>query len=63
MLVVATEHYPLWDIRVDDHDGPLAELGRMKDLFAEKVLPHVLALPTRENLSGRLSYDEPTGLV
>ena len=63
VLVVATEHYPLWDIRVDDHDDPLAELRRMQHLFAEKVLPHVLALPTREKLSGTLSFDEPTGLV
>jgi uncharacterized Ntn-hydrolase superfamily protein len=63
VLVVATEHYPLWDIRVDDHDEPLEELVRMQELFAERVLPHVLALPTREKLSGGLSSDRPTGLV
>jgi uncharacterized Ntn-hydrolase superfamily protein len=62
-LVVATEHYPLWDIRVDDHDQPLEELRRMQALFAEEVLPHVLALPTRENLAGRLTIQERTGLV
>jgi uncharacterized Ntn-hydrolase superfamily protein len=63
VYVVATEHYPLWDIRIDDADDPLIELRRMQQRFAEQLIPHIRALPTRRNLKGSLAPGERTGLV
>lgn len=50
--VVAGEDYPLWDIRVDDHDDPLAELLRLHAVFAEKLYPHIKRMATRTNPAG-----------
>lgn len=52
IYVVATEEYPLWDIRVDDHDDPIAELIRLKGVFSEKLLPHIEKMATRLNPAG-----------
>lgn len=52
LYVVDTEEYPLWDIRVDHHRDPLAELRRLHRVFAEQVLPHMLKMPTRQNPAG-----------
>lgn len=52
LLVVSTEEYPLWDIRVDEHHDPVAELRRLHDVFRDEVLPKLLAMPTREDPAG-----------
>ncbi len=52
IYVVDTEEYPLWDIRVDLHDDPVAELRRLYDLFQQRLLPEVLLMPTRRNPAG-----------
>jgi uncharacterized Ntn-hydrolase superfamily protein len=52
VYVVAEEEYPLWDIRVDDHDDPIGELFRLRDVFAEKLLPHIRKMATREHPGG-----------
>lgn len=52
VYVVATEEYPLWDIRVDDHDDPLGELRRLHDVFKEELLPHIRRMATRTNPAG-----------
>jgi uncharacterized Ntn-hydrolase superfamily protein len=61
--VVATEQYPLWDIRVDDHDHPLEEVRRLQEVFAEELLPQIRSLPTRENLHGSLDTSSHVGLA
>lgn len=63
VYVVDTEEYPLWDVRVDDHDEPLAELRRIKDLFATELIPQIRKLPTREDVLGDLTTDSDEGLV
>lgn len=52
IYIMATEEYPLWDIRVDQHDDPIAELRRLHDIFSEKVVPQIQRMPTRENPAG-----------
>jgi uncharacterized Ntn-hydrolase superfamily protein len=57
VYVVDEEDYPLWDIRVDQHEDPLKELRRLHDVFRERLLPEILRMPTRKNPAG--SPDEP----
>lgn len=49
IFVFHEEEYPQWDIRVDDHEEPVKELRRLYQLFLEKLLPHVEAMPTRKD--------------
>lgn len=51
------------DVRVDDHAAPLGELRRLQQVFAEELLPQVMRLPTRTNLTGDLSKDTHDGLA
>jgi uncharacterized Ntn-hydrolase superfamily protein len=57
IYVMDTEEYPLWDIRVDLHDDPVAELRRLHGVFRERLLAQVLMMPTRRNPAG--DFDEP----
>lgn len=57
IYVVDQEEYPLWDIRVDHHLDPLAELRRLHKVFARDVLPEILAMPTRDNPAGLAAED------
>jgi uncharacterized Ntn-hydrolase superfamily protein len=55
LLVVDREEYPLWDLRVDEHPQPVAELRRIFEIAKLQLLPFVEGLPTRENPLGSLS--------
>lgn len=50
ILVFSHEEYALCDIRIDDHDAPLAELRRLFRVYQEKILPNVLQLPKRSDI-------------
>jgi uncharacterized Ntn-hydrolase superfamily protein len=52
VYVVDMEDYPLWDIRVDQHDTPLVELRRLYEVFRARLLPEILRMPTRGNPGG-----------
>lgn len=52
LYVMDTEEYPLWDIRVDYHDQPVAELHRLYTVFRNALLPHIKEMPTRKNPAG-----------
>lgn len=52
IYVMDTEEYPLWDIRVDEHADPIAELRRLHAVFQEQLLPEIGAMPTRANPAG-----------
>jgi uncharacterized Ntn-hydrolase superfamily protein len=56
IYVVDTEEYPLWDIRVDLHDEPVAELRRLYEAFRTRLLPQIKMMPTREDPAG--GFDE-----
>jgi uncharacterized Ntn-hydrolase superfamily protein len=47
LYVMADEEYPLWDLRVDQADDPVAELRRLHDVFLEEVIPVIEGLPGR----------------
>jgi uncharacterized Ntn-hydrolase superfamily protein len=55
LLVVDREEYPLWDLRVDEHPHPVAELRRIYEIAKLQLLPFVEGLPTRANPLGSLS--------
>jgi uncharacterized Ntn-hydrolase superfamily protein len=47
VYVVGAEEYPLWDIRVDDHDDIIGELRRLEGVFRAELYPHVLEMASR----------------
>ena len=57
LYVVDREAFPLWDLRVDEHPEPVAELRRIYEIALEQLLPFVAGLPTRENPEGSLTED------
>ena len=63
VYVVAGEEYPLWDLRVDDHERPIEELHRLRDRLAETLLPQIRKLPTRLDTRGSLRDSDHDGLV
>jgi uncharacterized Ntn-hydrolase superfamily protein len=52
LLIHDGEDYPLYDLRVDDHADPLAELARLHDVARERWVHFRRWMPTRENPSG-----------
>ena len=52
------EDYPSLDLRVDDHDEPLAELRRLYDKSLERFQPFVACLAGRHDPVGLLHRDE-----
>lgn len=56
LKVVESEDYPLIDLRVDDHERPVEELGRLWRAFERELLAYRRAQPTRANPRGR--FDE-----
>ena len=52
LLVYAGEDYPLLDLRVDDHDAPIAELRRLYRKSLERYQPFVSCLPSRARPAG-----------
>jgi uncharacterized Ntn-hydrolase superfamily protein len=57
LLVVSREEFPLWDLRVDDHAQPVAELRRIFEIAKLDLLPFVEGLPSRKNPLGSLSNE------
>ena len=45
LLVYTTESYPALDLRVDDHDEPIAELKRLYAKSLERFQPFIACLP------------------
>jgi uncharacterized Ntn-hydrolase superfamily protein len=52
LRVHATEDYPLLDIRVDDHENPIAELRRLYAKSLERFQPFATCLPSRARPAG-----------
>ena len=63
VVIMGTELYPLWDIRIDESDDPLAEVKDRKAVFAEDLLPEILMLPTRDDPLGGFDYEGHEGAV
>jgi uncharacterized Ntn-hydrolase superfamily protein len=52
LRIHATEDYPFLDIRVDDHEDPIAELQRLYRKSLERFQPFATCLPSRANPVG-----------
>lgn len=63
LAVMGTELYPLWDLRIDDADDPLAALHERHDVFARDLVPQILLLPTRADPLGGFDYEGTEGNV
>ncbi|WP_409331563.1 DUF1028 domain-containing protein [Trujillonella humicola] len=58
LLVHGQEAYPLWDLRADHADHPVAELRRLHGELAERLLPVIAQLPTRDDPMGQMVRDQ-----
>lgn len=63
VVIMGSELYPLWDLRIDDADEPLAVLQEQKATFAEQLVPQVEMLPTRIDPLGGFDYQGNDGAV
>lgn len=52
LLIHDKESYPLYDLRVDDHPDPLAELARLEEVARQRWLHFRRQMPSRERPSG-----------
>jgi uncharacterized Ntn-hydrolase superfamily protein len=57
IVVMGSELYPIWDLRIDDSDDPLRELHQRHDTFATQLIPQILMLPTRDDPLGGFDYE------
>lgn len=52
LRIHTTEDYPFLDLRVDDHEEPIAELRRLYDKSLERLQPFSSCLPSRARPAG-----------
>jgi uncharacterized Ntn-hydrolase superfamily protein len=52
LLVHDDQDYPLYDLRVDDHADPLAELGRLQEVARQRWVHFRRQMPSRDRPSG-----------
>jgi uncharacterized Ntn-hydrolase superfamily protein len=63
LLVHDTEDYPLYDLRVDDHRDPLAELARLEQVARERWVHFRRQMPSRARPSGLTDRSELDALI
>ena len=63
LLIHDGEDYPLYDLRVDDHADPLAELARLHEVSRERWVHFRRWMPSRENPSGLVDRSGLEALV
>jgi uncharacterized Ntn-hydrolase superfamily protein len=63
LLIHDGEDYPLYDLRVDDHADPLAELARLHEVARQFWVHYRRTMPGRERPSGLVDRGELERLV
>jgi uncharacterized Ntn-hydrolase superfamily protein len=63
IVVMETELYPLWDLRIDDADDPLQALHHRYATFRDQLVPQIAQLPTRDDPRGGFDYEGRDGSV
>ena len=58
ILIHDAEEYPFLDIRVDDHQDPLAELSRLEEVSRGRFLHYRKFMPSRANPWGIIDRTE-----
>jgi uncharacterized Ntn-hydrolase superfamily protein len=52
LLIHDAEDYPIYDLRVDDHADPLAEVARLHQVAQQRYVHFRRLMPSRQNPSG-----------
>ena len=63
LLIHDQEDYPLYDLRVDDHPDPLAELARLEAIARERWVHFRRHMPGRRTFSGLIDRDHLEPLI
>jgi uncharacterized Ntn-hydrolase superfamily protein len=63
LLIHDQEDYPLYDLRVDDHPDPLAELSRLEAVARERWVHFRRHMPGRRAASGLVDRDNLERLI
>jgi uncharacterized Ntn-hydrolase superfamily protein len=63
LLIHDAEDYPLYDLRVDDHAEPLAELARLEEVARQRGLHFRRFMPNRQQTSGLVDRGELEDLI
>jgi uncharacterized Ntn-hydrolase superfamily protein len=63
LLIHDQEDYPLYDLRVDDHPDPLAELARLEMIARERWVHFRRHMPGRRTFSGLIDRDNLESLI
>jgi len=63
LLIHDGEDYPLYDLRVDDHGEPLAELARLEEVARQRWLHFRRFMPNRQHGSGLIDRAQLEGLI
>jgi uncharacterized Ntn-hydrolase superfamily protein len=63
LLIHDGEDYPLYDLRVDDHADPLAELARLLEVARERWVHFRRSMPSRAQPSGLIDRGNLEALV
>jgi uncharacterized Ntn-hydrolase superfamily protein len=58
LLVHDAETFPIYDIRVDDHPDPLAELSRLHGVALERFVHFRRCLPSQASRAGWIDRNE-----
>ena len=54
LKVFNTEEFPWFDIRVDEHRNPVAELRRIFEIASKQLLPFTMGMPSRKDPIGSI---------
>ena len=63
LLIHDGEDYPLYDLRVDDHAEPLAELARLEEVARQRWLHFRRFMPNRQQPSGLVDRAQLEDLI
>ncbi len=63
LLVHDAEEFPIYDLRVDDHADPLAELSRLHSVALERFVHFRRCMPSRSNPAGVMDRSEVERIV
>jgi len=63
LLIHDGEDYPLYDLRVDDHTEPLAELARLEEVARQRWLHFRRFMPNRQHTSGLIDRAQLEALI
>lgn len=58
ILVIDTEQYPLWELRIDHSDDPATAIRKLYKEVHNQLIEHVRRMPTRDNPMGDYDFSD-----